>query len=244
MSVRCIRACRMRLARRCSMCGTSPGGAGLARVSFTLHRGEILGIAGLMGAGRTELCGLLWPRSRRRRRETERRLDRALLAADWNRRGVGMLSEDRKTEGLAQSLSSLANITLPALGAHSSWARESRGAARANRARSGGCLAIKWAGPDQPVSSLSGGNQQKVALARCLTRGRRAPARRAHPRHRRRGEGRSLPRDRPTRRRGKGRGDDQLLPSRALRHLRPHRRHVARRVVPGTGCKCDMTPEK
>jgi ribose transport system ATP-binding protein len=87
---------------------------------------------------------------------------------DWNRRGVGMLSEDRKTEGLAQSLSSLANITLPAL-RRSSIGGFVNGAAQRWEARAiGRELAIKWAGPDHRVSSLSGGNQQKVALARLL----------------------------------------------------------------------------
>jgi ribose transport system ATP-binding protein len=87
---------------------------------------------------------------------------------DWNRRGVGMLSEDRKAEGLAQSLSCLANITLPALRRASRLGFMNRAAERDDSARIGRTLSIKWAGPDHKVSSLSGGNQQKVALARLL----------------------------------------------------------------------------
>jgi ribose transport system ATP-binding protein len=79
-----------------------------------------------------------------------------------------MLSEDRKTEGLAQSLSSLANITLPALRKASALGFINRAAQRADSRQIGKTLAIKWAGPDHKVSSLSGGNQQKVALARLL----------------------------------------------------------------------------
>jgi ribose transport system ATP-binding protein len=79
-----------------------------------------------------------------------------------------MLSEDRKSEGLAQSLSCLANITLPALRRASAFGFVNRGAQRVDARSLGQTLAIRWAGPDYPVSSLSGGNQQKVALARLL----------------------------------------------------------------------------
>jgi ribose transport system ATP-binding protein len=86
----------------------------------------------------------------------------------WNRRGVGMLSEDRKAEGLAQSLSCLANITLPSLRKTSLLGFLNSAAQRGDARQIGRSLAIKWAGPDHKVSSLSGGNQQKVALARLL----------------------------------------------------------------------------
>jgi ribose transport system ATP-binding protein len=87
---------------------------------------------------------------------------------DWTERGVGLLSEDRKTEGLAQSLSCLANISLPALGKATRMGFVDRAAQRADARAIGRALSIKWAGPDHKVSSLSGGNQQKVALARLL----------------------------------------------------------------------------
>jgi ribose transport system ATP-binding protein len=140
------------------------------RVSLTLHRGEILGIAGLVGAGRTETFRTLFgldPRA-----GGVARLDGVTIEhfspRDWNRRGVGMLSEDRKTEGLAQSLSCLANITLPALRRSSRMGFINRRAQRHDSTHIGRTLSIKWAGPDHNVSSLSGGNQQKVALARLL----------------------------------------------------------------------------
>jgi ribose transport system ATP-binding protein len=140
------------------------------RVSFTLHRGEILGIAGLVGAGRTESFRALFgldPRKDGVAILNGVTIER-FTPRDWNRRGVGMVSEDRKAEGLAQSLSCLANITLPSLRKSSLMGFINRSAQRQDSREIGRILAIKWAGPDHPVSSLSGGNQQKVALARLL----------------------------------------------------------------------------
>jgi ribose transport system ATP-binding protein len=140
------------------------------RVSLTLHRGEILGIAGLVGAGRTETFRTLFgldPRDGGIAVLNGVTIE-SFSPRDWNRRGVGMLSEDRKTEGLAQSLSCLANITLPAIGRASLAGFVNRRRERLASGDIGRELAIKWAGPDAPVSSLSGGNQQKVALARLL----------------------------------------------------------------------------
>jgi ribose transport system ATP-binding protein len=140
------------------------------RVSLTLHRGEILGIAGLVRAGRTEAFRTLFgldPREGGTAMLNGVRVEH-FSPRDWNRRGVGMLSEDRKTEGLAQSLSCLANITLPSLRNASVMGFLNRAAERSDSRRIGRSLAIKWAGPDHKVSSLSGGNQQKVAMARLL----------------------------------------------------------------------------
>lgn len=140
------------------------------RVSFTLHRGEIFGIAGLVGAGRTESFRTLFgldPRAGGAATLNGVTIEH-FSPRDWNRRGVGMLSEDRKAEGLAQSLSCLANITLPALRQASRFGFVNGAAQRADSRAIGKSLAIKWAGPDHKISSLSGGNQQKVALARLL----------------------------------------------------------------------------
>ena len=140
------------------------------RAEFTLHRGEILGIAGLVGAGRTETLRTLFGLDPVRGGDATLngiRITR-FSPEDWNARGVGLLSEDRKGEGLAQNLPCSANITLPALGRAAKWGwifrpRERRAAGDLART-----LNIKWADPSQPVSGLSGGNQQKVAMARLL----------------------------------------------------------------------------
>jgi len=86
----------------------------------------------------------------------------------WNAMGVGLLSEDRKGEGLAQNLPCSSNITLSALKKQSIMGWLGRGGERTASMRLARRLNIKWADCGQPVSSLSGGNQQKVALARLL----------------------------------------------------------------------------
>jgi ribose transport system ATP-binding protein len=88
-------------------------------------------------------------------------------AARW-RRGMGFVSEDRKAEGLALDLSIAENITLPRLGGLGPWIFVTpRGQDRSSQ-RVVERLGVKCRSPRQPVSALSGGNQQKVALARLL----------------------------------------------------------------------------
>jgi ribose transport system ATP-binding protein len=126
------------------------------RASFDVRAGEIVGIAGLVGAGRTECLRAVFGLDRR----TAGRVDAA--------GPVGLLSEDRKGEGLALGLSIGVNVTLSRLGPVSrlgwvSFAKRDE-ATRSWIER----LAIRARGPGQRVSDLSGGNQQKVALARLL----------------------------------------------------------------------------
>ncbi len=144
--------------------GLEPGGA-----SFTLHRGEILGVAGLIGAGRTELLraifGLDPVRSGRIR--VGAYTGGALPEQRWAQ-GLGMVSEDRKAEGIAVGLDVADNLTLTRLTgmgpASLVLPRQQRSTAAEWIAR----LGIKCLGPRQAVGELSGGNQQKVALARLL----------------------------------------------------------------------------
>ncbi len=132
--------------------------------SLTLRRGEVLGIAGLVGAGRTELIrtifGLLPVRGGSIRVGVFS--GPASPFRRWQQ-GVGIVSEDRKQEGLAVSLTITDNLTLSCLPRWLTPSRLDRQSARwIDR------LAIKCRGPRQNVVDLSGGNQQKVAVARLL----------------------------------------------------------------------------
>lgn len=140
------------------------------RADLTLRRGEVLGIAGLVGAGRTELLRTIFGLDAVRsgevrihgvagRRGTPRRRIR---------QGLGFLSEDRKGEGLALARSIEENLTLSALGGYARWGWLSLGRRRAEATRWMQALRIRAQGPAQAIGALSGGNQQKVAIARLL----------------------------------------------------------------------------
>jgi ribose transport system ATP-binding protein len=138
-------------------------------VSFELRRGEILGIAGLVGSGRTELVRALLALDPvvagtvRVGQLTPKPTPRARIRA-----GLGYVSEDRKGEGLAQRDSVEDNITYSRLGPYSRWGWLNLRARRAAAATWMRRLNVKARSPDQAVEHLSGGNQQKVALARVL----------------------------------------------------------------------------
>ncbi|MCE9613578.1 MAG: sugar ABC transporter ATP-binding protein [Lentisphaerae bacterium] len=139
------------------------------QASLQLHRGEVLGVAGLIGAGRTEMLRALFGLDPVRRGTIRVGLVQGVAspAQRWTQR-VGMLSEDRKREGLALNLSIADNITLASL----SGLGPGRLVRPSRQQRA--CLPwiekipIKCAGPTQRLGDLSGGNQQKVALARLL----------------------------------------------------------------------------
>jgi ribose transport system ATP-binding protein len=132
--------------------------------SFDLCRGEVLGLAGLVGAGRTELTRAIFGLDRVSRGEVRvGTLGGAPSPVRSLARGVGMLSEDRKREGLALGLSIADNVTMSRAPAVSSPVGRAKVAARWIAE-----LGIRASEPDQRASELSGGNQQKVALARLL----------------------------------------------------------------------------
>jgi rhamnose transport system ATP-binding protein len=142
-------------------------GLGLARqfadISFTLRRGEILGIYGLVGAGRTELAQALFG-------VTAADAGRVTLSDSARAAGLALVPEDRQSQGAVLPFSIAANLALPNLAtlAPRGWCsrRREAGLAREWIER----LAIRASGPEQVVHSLSGGNQQKVVIAKWLAR--------------------------------------------------------------------------
>lgn len=137
--------------------------------SLQLRRGEVLGVAGLVGSGRTELLRAIFGLDRVV--DGTVRVGSYVGPASPARRlaqGVGMLSEDRKGEGLAASMSVADNLTLSRLEGLGPLGTVLPGRQRAAAQRWIDALRVRVREPGQPISDLSGGNQQKVALARLL----------------------------------------------------------------------------
>ncbi len=139
-------------------------------VSFQIRRGEIFGLAGLIGAGRTEVAEAiagLRKRSAGRIFLDGRELD-IRAPRDAVRAGIAYLSEDRKATGLTLGLSVLENMTLASLGQHTRFGFLDSASERRTTQKHVDAMRIKTPGVDQPIEMLSGGNQQKVALAKWL----------------------------------------------------------------------------
>lgn len=153
-------------------CVNSAGNAVVDDVSFKVHSGEIVGIYGLMGAGRTELfecmlgternyLGKLWLDSKP--------VPQRLATADRIRMGMSLVPEDRKRTGIFPISSVATNLTIASL-----WRRLQRGITISQKeeqavvASTIGNLSIKVSTPDVEIQALSGGNQQKVVIGRSL----------------------------------------------------------------------------
>jgi len=143
---------------------------GVQDVSFEIRAGEVVGMAGLMGAGRTEVARALFgvqPRT-----SGEIRVDDAPVEiqspSDAIKQGVVLLTEDRKRTGLCLELPCFWNMTLPSLDVLGMKfvVKPSKEAAVSGEA--GAKMNVKWSSPRAPANSLSGGNQQKLLIARWL----------------------------------------------------------------------------
>ena len=142
-------------------------------VSFTLRRGEILGFAGLMGAGRTEVARAIFGADPVERGEirVHGRQVRIRTPVDAVRAGIGYLSEDRKHLGLALPMSVRDNIALTAFDKFRNMAGLLNEASMAQVARDSiRALDIRTPSDRQEVRLLSGGNQQKIVIAKWLLR--------------------------------------------------------------------------
>lgn len=156
---------------RLEVCGLRRSRA-VRDVSFTVKRGEILAFTGLVGAGRTEVMRLLFGADRRE--AGEMRLDGRTVniasPADAIRAGIGLLPEDRKTQGLVLAHAVRENFGLPNLDRLSKHGFVQRRAESDEFAGYVEQLRIKIPGDETPAGKLSGGNQQKVVLAKWLAR--------------------------------------------------------------------------
>ncbi|MGG7445449.1 sugar ABC transporter ATP-binding protein [Kosakonia oryzendophytica] len=153
-------------------CVNASGVATVNDVSFKVHAGEIVGIYGLMGAGRTELfecmlgternyLGKIWLDSKP--------VPQRLTPAERIRMGMSLVPEDRKRTGIFPISSVATNLTIASL-----WRRLQRGFAIAQKderevvTSTIGNLSIKVSSPEVEIQALSGGNQQKVVIGRSL----------------------------------------------------------------------------
>lgn len=143
-------------------------------VSFQMRRGEILGIAGIVGAGRTELVTAIFG-AYPGRHEGEVWLEgRKVDASDplkAIRAGFALVPEDRKHHGIVRDLSVGENITLSVLQRYTHLSRIDDGEEASAIGEQIARLALKTASPALPITALSGGNQQKAVLARMLLTG-------------------------------------------------------------------------
>lgn len=143
----------------------------LRGASFDLRRGEILGIAGLMGSGRTELVSTLFGEYgviTSGSIEMEGKPVSINSARDAMHLGIGMVPEDRKGQGLILRQSILQNISLPNLDRFSSFLRIDKNAEFVACEKGSRALSVKAPSVNTAVENLSGGNQQKVVISKWL----------------------------------------------------------------------------
>ena len=147
---------------------TSPGH--FRDISFTVHAGEVVGLAGLVGAGRSEIARAIFGLDRNATGDVHVRGKQVRIRSprDAMKLGIGLVPEDRKRQGLVLGMRTRENATLPTLTrfARSGWInrRAETTAVQSSFAR----VALRT-GAEVAVSSLSGGNQQKVVLSKWLT---------------------------------------------------------------------------
>jgi ribose transport system ATP-binding protein len=147
----------------------------LAEISFDLHEGEVLGIAGLVGSGQSELAGAL-AGARKRHRGTitiDGRQVGLSSPRDAIKAGIGLLPQDRKAHGFVPDMSVAGNITLASLPMFSRLSVRNDRKENAEARRLAERLEMRISSVAQPMKTLSGGTQQKAILARWLVRSAR-----------------------------------------------------------------------
>lgn len=140
-----------------------------SEVSFTVRGGEVVGLAGLVGSGRSEIVRALFGVEKPAGGEItiDGRSLKPGVPNDAIQKGILLAPEDRRTQGILLDLAVEQNINLPSVPRHAfPWVKEGECRRRAEEQKA--ALNIKCATIDAPVSSMSGGNQQKVVLAKWL----------------------------------------------------------------------------
>lgn len=141
-------------------------------ISFKLRKGEILGLAGLVGAGRSEVASAIFGLDDAVSGSVfvnGKRLDRGSVPAALNA-GIGLVPEDRKRQGLVLTMNCRENMSLAVLDRLTKIGFVRPGSERAMALQYAERLRIKTLSMESPVASLSGGNQQKIALSKWLAR--------------------------------------------------------------------------
>jgi ribose transport system ATP-binding protein len=139
-------------------------------ISFTLHKGEILGLVGLVGAGRTEIVRALFGADKVRGHQVliEGRPVRIRSPEDAKEAGLGFIPEDRKLQGLVLPFSVDSNISMASMRKFSRLGFIRRSIEKGIAERQVKALAVKTPSTKVPVRNLSGGNQQKCIVGRWL----------------------------------------------------------------------------
>ncbi len=147
-------------------------GLGVENISFEVHKGEIFGFAGLVGAGRTETARMLFGADVADSGQIEIMGRQVSITSPEKacEYGIGFVPEDRKTQGVVQNLSIRNNISLPILKSISRFFVVDRKKENKILEEHKDALKIKTPSMEQLVRNLSGGNQQKVVLSKWLAR--------------------------------------------------------------------------
>ena len=145
-------------------------GNGVKNISFELHKGEILGLGGLIGAGRTELCEMLFGYYPIQSGEIylKGKPMKPASCADAVKQGIALVPEDRKRHGIIGGMTVLDNLTLSTIKKLTKGVAIDRKAQREYAQSQVEAMGIKTPNLAQKVKNLSGGNQQKVILGRWL----------------------------------------------------------------------------
>lgn len=143
---------------------------GISNISFKLSKGEILGFAGIVGSGRTEIARVLFGVDMPTNGSIYLNGEKVIIKSpmDAIKKGIAMVSEDRINEGILPDLSVMENITLSSLEKVSKFGFKIKKLQSQNAKKMVKALSIKTPSIKQPAKYLSGGNQQKVVLSKWL----------------------------------------------------------------------------